>query len=864
MSWKRHVRPFVPRPLESPTDHIWISDDILNRTLHSFSLCRIQSRHGSSTPGPLEARKRATKRRIVNLAQAGEGRGIDPGFLAGLRGLEQGGRQWQAPDLPASQIPSPKKKSGKKYTPYSIVLGADVVVEPPLLPSWLTISDPVEHTLSPPLPHEPSLEVKPSAGVVPESHPAERTEKQLAKAAHSRALSSDLQTRDLRKEHPRFYPIRPPKSLVQNLISQERNPAIDRHDTIFGKLRPCRTTERIRDLTHELEIDVRATPEFSKRAFRQLFKTNFELGTLIEFLEDSSLNAPEARNLQFLVTWLIQNNAELDVMWPFLKWIRKSTSLGMLSEEEILQVAVITSRLRLYNAAGREDMSRSILITVLEGLLESSIHKIHDLDAHTLDTLLRCISDRPSDVALQDLGATIITSAHESQLRGMCHGIPSFLRSWILSRPTSTAEQAKTFLSYRITKLFKLLERLPDEMAKSSIVNASVRILDPAHCKIGRSSLVENLTVWWSALFKSQWFHILDGSAEWESVKRRLAGVNVDILASYLQAIDDWGKCLFIVDQWFLIRRIKRPFGQREALQKIEKLKALHRANPLTSPFVNMLQMLRYYHIQVAEETTARLLTLLRELEKADTIVEVIKYKEKVRQRMKAETIASAVNDDLYINPRQAYHMFDSYPNLSLEKVPALAESIIMNPYLHPNTALYFRHSRQRVATVSSPTGAHLPRQPDPRLHLLQRMCLAYALAPHLPPRLALRKIHECYITIKRERLGPISSDITQALVQVGIIRPLLDVTWVSTIKLRWILGLVREVEGEKIADEIDQVVYEWRGIVVQAIRERQQGGFSGAELRLQRVQEKYERLWLENGRKVYGPVHSKGGTGLC
>ncbi len=750
----------------------------------------------------------------------------------------------------------PRSIMVRNYSPNSIILGADVVVEPPLLPSWLTVPDPVEHALPPPVPHEPSVDLKSSAAVVPEPRPAERTEKQLVMAAHARAISSDLQAQDLRKERPSFYPIRPPKSFVQNLMSQERNPAIDRHDAIFGRLRQCRTTERIRDLTHELEIDLRATPEFSKRAFRQLFERNFELGTLIEFLEDSSLNAPEARNLQFLVTWLIQNNAELNVKRPFLKWFKKSTSLGMFSEEEILQVAMITSRLRLYNAAGRENVSRSILITIFEGLLESSIHKIHDLDAHTLNTLLRCISDRPSDVALQDLGATIITSAHESQLRAMRHGISSFLQSWILSRPTSTVEQPKTFLPYRITELFKLLERLPDGIAKSSIANASVRILYPAHCKIGQSSLVENLTVWWSALFKSKWFHLLDGSAEWESVKRGLAGGNVDILASYLQAIDDRGKCLFIVDQWFLIQRIEQPS------RKIEKLEALHRANSSTSPFVNMLQMLRYYDIQVVEETTARLLTLLRELGKTDTIVEVIKYKEMVRQRMKAETIASAVNDDLYINPRQAYHMFDSYPSLSLEKVPALAESMILNPYLHPNTALYFRRRRQRVAAKSSPIGAHLPDQPDSRLHLLQRMCLAYALAPHLPPRLALRKIHECYITIKRERLGPISSDITQALVQVGIIRPLLDVTWVSTIKLRWILGLVREVEGEKIADEIDQVVYEWRGIVVQTIRERQQRVSLGAEMRLQRVQEKYERLWLEAGRKVYRPVHRKGDMG--
>lgn len=740
----------------------------------------------------------------------------------------------------------------------SINSGADMVVEPPLLPSWLTVREPIEHALPPPVPHEPYVDLKASGAVVSEPRPAERTEEQIVMAAHAQGISSDLRNRDLRRERPNYYPIRPPKSLVQNLMNPETNRAIDRHHAFYSKLRQCRTTERIRDLTNKLEIDLRATPEMSKRAFRQLLEKKFELGTLVEFLDDSSLNAPEARNLQSLITWLIKTNAELNVTRPFLKWIKQSISLGMFSEEEILQVAMITSRLRLYNEADRENMTRSLLITVFEGLLGSSILKIPNLEAHTLDTLLRCISDRPSDVTLQNLGVTVIKSMDESQLRAIRLGIPSFLQSWILCRPTSTVEQHETFLPYRITELFKLLGWLPDKIARLGIVNASMRIIHPAHFSIGHSSLIENLTVWWSALFKSELFHILDGSAEWESVKRGLAGGDVDILASYLQAMDDREKSLFIVDQWFRIQRIKQRFTRRGTSRKMEKFEALNRANSSTSPFVNMLQMLRYYHIQVPEERMARLLTLLRELGKSDTIVEVIKYKEMVRSRVKAKTIASAVNDDLYINPRQAYHMFDSYPMLSLEKVPALAESMIVNPYLHPNTALYFRHRRQKVAARSFPTDPHLPDQPGSRLHLLQRMCLAYALAPHLPPRLALRKIHECYITIKRERLGIISSDITQALVQVGIIRPLLDITWVSTIKLRWILGIVRQVEGEEVADEIDQVVYEWRGIVVQIIRERQRRVSVGAEMRLQRVQEKYKRLWLETGRKVYKPVHNK------
>ncbi|KAH8726609.1 hypothetical protein GQ44DRAFT_613317 [Phaeosphaeriaceae sp. PMI808] len=54
--------------LQSPRlQHIWISDELLSSTLHQFfpSPCPHQKRHGSHVPGPLEARRRAAKRRMT-------------------------------------------------------------------------------------------------------------------------------------------------------------------------------------------------------------------------------------------------------------------------------------------------------------------------------------------------------------------------------------------------------------------------------------------------------------------------------------------------------------------------------------------------------------------------------------------------------------------------------------------------------------------------------------------------------------------------------------------------------------------------------------------------------------------------------
>lgn len=843
MSWKRHVCPLPP--LKIPTDHVWISDDILNGALRSFALCRTHNRHGSSTPGPLEARKRAAKRRLMNIAPA-RGTAIEPGFLSGLKGLEQKGCQWQAPNLPASQVSLLEKKEGENCFLGSTASSANVVLEPPLLPSWLIDYEPAEDTRSLPVCHEPSVDMESPEVVTPQSKPTKFEKKNITGRTQARNNV--------------------PRSLLQDLIMDHKETAIDRRDAFYKNLKWCRTTESIRDLATKVEVDLRANPERSKRAFRQLLGIDFEPSALIDFLEDSSLNAPDARNLQYLVTWLVQKNAGQKLTQPFLKWIKQSTSLGSISEEEILQLAKITMRFRLCNADDSDRITEDFLLAICEGLLNSSIYQMPDLKTHTVETLLHCISMRPSTVMLQDIGAKLISSSHEAQLRSLHQVIPSFLRNWILCCPNSTTEEAKIFPIDRVMELSELLQRLPEDIARSSVTNTSMRLLPPAHIKHGinngQRTLIESLRVWWTYLLKSGLARLLDGSAEWEAVERSLASSNVEVLASYLQLMNDQEKCLFILNQWFRIPTPERTFeniGRWEALREIYTFKNCYRTLASVSPFINMLRVLRHYHVDVSEKTMSRLMSLVKALEISDTIIEITRYQEMVRKRIKAQSIASAINEDIRASPRQAYHLFDSYRMLPLEKVPTLAESMIADPNLHTNTPLHFRRQRQIVAANALPADARLRDQPESRFRLLERMCLAYALASHLPPRLALRKIHACCLAIRREQLGLISPAITQALVQTGIVRPLQDSTWVSTMKLRWILGLVREVEGEEVADRIDEVVYEWRNKVVEEIRERQrreQRGL-GWDVRLERVEEKYDRPWVEGERVVYKPVYT-------
>lgn len=106
MSLKRHACRLSAR-LEAPDSHVWISEATLDNAIQRFSHARISRRHVGLAPGPLEARKRAAKRRMMNLAQVGCGGRFDPSLLPGYGATREEGWHWQGPT-----VSPPKAENG--------------------------------------------------------------------------------------------------------------------------------------------------------------------------------------------------------------------------------------------------------------------------------------------------------------------------------------------------------------------------------------------------------------------------------------------------------------------------------------------------------------------------------------------------------------------------------------------------------------------------------------------------------------------------------------------------------------------------------------------------------------------------------
>lgn len=96
------------------------------------------------------------------------------------------------------------------------------------------------------------------------------------------------------------------------------------------------------------------------------------------------------------------------------------------------------------------------------------------------------------------------------------------------------------------------------------------------------------------------------------------------------------------------------------------------------------------------------------------------------------------------------------------------------------------------------------------RIKLVHHVAYAIAKSPLLTSRMAFRRVCDC-LNFLRDRGAPLSSLMSRALVHAGVTRPLRDGTWLSTEKFQWILPFVRRLEGDEVADRLDEAAFALR-----------------------------------------------------
>ena len=794
----------VRRHLSGFTDYIWISDDLLANTLRRFTLGHRSRRHVGFAPGPLEARKRSAKRRMMNMAVAEGAGATDVGTLMRLGGgLEQSAWRWESPTTPNNSPPREEAKTGPfgtcQATPYNTEVLTKLTETPPL-PSWLAD-------------YQPSPIAEPRTKL---------------KRIKSRGLATAIGP------------------------ASHGGPSGGTVKLIEG-LNSCNCLVAIRKLLKSPNIKVEQDANCSMLAFTRLLDARVPLQTLLEFLDDASLNAPEAQNLQHLLSRLAKTTASDQDTEALGTWVRRHTSLGRLSEKDI--GSVLSSVSHLGSGAWHRKLCSLIATEIWGGLQSSAVLQPKDLQVKTLQTLLEHISQNEWSDRVQSIGKSIVRSLSRSQLHDVHLGIAAFVRSWLFAMRTSTGirEQelrlsenraamaqfleilptkvaiatlgtviAKELMTTPVTSqecqdslatIVRLLEILPVQIANSSAASATSNIYFAHQQAIrkGRGGL-DLLEPWLQTLLKSDAFRrSISCSAEWRAFEKDLSERRMGKI--YLRGLSDRERCRFIIRHWILedvgVHNVEEAASiVSNTLRCFEGLNQFEHG---TAPYGHMFQALMK-HTKAFDKITARLFFLLSFLDEIQLAVNIIRRLQKYRLPIGARLVAFVIKRYCGTKPASALALFESHPSLLLAGCPDLAESLIADPETGPDTA--FRHLRRdgqgKAALNMSLVYRNASSLSNAQVRLMHKMALALANAAHLRPRIAFRFVHRCYTILDRGEGENLDPQLSRALTLAGIIRPLKVGRYVGTRKLRWILALVKNIEGEETAIELYERVSEW------------------------------------------------------
>lgn len=136
-----------------------------------------------------------------------------------------------------------------------------------------------------------------------------------------------------------------------------------------------------------------------------------------------------------------------------------------------------------------------------------------------------------------------------------------------------------------------------------------------------------------------------------------------------------------------------------------------------------------------------------------------------------------------------------SQRNLSGRSTSKLLKMLLEQHDLHPR--VFWRFYSKKM-------------QDDVRSYISHTAAEKWSNSSALSNRSALGQVHTIYQQLRTRKI-PISPELSGALVKSGITRPLQQRQWVIDVRIRWILSIVAQVEGEDVAAKIDQLVYAWR-----------------------------------------------------
>ncbi|KAJ9647122.1 hypothetical protein H2201_003451 [Coniosporium apollinis] len=769
--------------------HIWISDDLLADAFQRFirSSTASSKRYGSNVPGPLEARRRLAKRRMMGLAAAGGGGGAVPDFGALFGAGKQPDIPWKW-EAPTRVAQAPRQ--APKQSPSKLSK----------LPQWLLKSNQFAVDLDPPQ----------------EIDPISSFEKRLCTASDidkARALMRDFKA-------------------------------------------------------HEAHAGL-----FSRMAFERLCgRVPFE--TLVEFVQDPILNLPEANLFRKLVRQALKTGLSAQQYDLLVSTLESALVLGTVEDASIIEFLDRTKALsklaykgtwydrRVHAIRGTdallaENEQLSALArtytSIWRGLSSCRIRSIVDIGADVLRRLAWDVSFIPRGLVPVDVKMAIYRSAFPLGKEHLEPPMCERLVAW--NRRFSQSVEGNDAL--RAVVVDVLREATPTAIhdwktsATLSIVE-DVLDSDPAEpsSRLVLDSWLACLRKCWHLREPSDWYPVYD------TIASRLPPASI---AHHLSTAKEVEAARIVFRHW--IAPSVASTASKRSIERFEHYLARH-ANARfrhAIPRTYLVRALVEPYYESGREKDDALRNALR------MVNDVFQQTDLYRSRSESNTgsgqesyfsrdaAITAVRTHFQSNHQAAAALSSQLMSSWLDIVPDLDIRAVDGGlrYIAEITELLNSITVKLPTAATTSKSAAASEHPEPWHDLVHILAFAFAHDARYTQRQSFRRVYDCYRFLRtRKGKRGLQPMLTKALVWAGVIRPLREDQWVSTVKFTWILRQVREVEGDAVADQLDALVYQLRGQSIERAAREEKG--KGVELEMGDGTEEGQKRWRERKRQKF------------
>lgn len=640
---------------------------------------------------------------------------------------------------------------------------------------------------------------------------------------------------------------------VQKYLAQTNTPKskIEGQLPFEMRLNNLYTIAEARTLAQEARENELLNPEeYSRRAYKQLLANGAPDTVLLEYLKDPTLNLPQVHNvMEFIAD---HQEKGLRISRKFYTALSQLLSLGMIQSSELLDILNILPRLDL-----------ATVQNLWRGMKECRVEPNWSLCARRL--LLR-LDVKHVPAGSGNLKLELYQHAFPMDRSGMveAHDLGHHLAYWVCSIHAQLPNKEESIDRATLVGIIALVGRIKKQKHFLLAATASLLQQKPANDS--------DLPQWHSLI--SSWLSLLldaktsgDALLERERNPRQLDHFFA-MVSKYLTPRDlipffetqTAAYSSSIIAQAWLPRLSTASWSAADSIAIQRDLRLIPNTDLRSSDFTRPTDHFADIIIALArrgsdyEAAMTAIANFCHGLYGIDGVFWLVKTWRYAQVRIIPEALAGVL---------RTLAQTDSWAALALYTRARLW--VGSNPELLPNliTNGASAHKILGLLNHKDPTNSvplHLRDRPKNTLHHT-RNTLVHVVADafsrshnirtfsgskgfkQLRSRQVFRNVYRAYRYLVT-RQSPVRPLMARALVRAAIIRPLEQYEWVNTARVKFILEIVRRVEGEDVADELDKKIYLWRGRVHRFLMSRD------AHLRRHGIDPELERQTKEELRR--------------